>query len=370
MVYTGLPPKDFKLIPGYWNLGIFPGTMPDVKGYLLAWDPVNQKEVWRVNYLGPWNGGVLTTAGNLVVQGNAAGDFGAYRADNGQKLWSMSAQSAVMAAPVTYAVDGEQYIAVLAGWGGIYPLTQGKQAAQSGNTRNVSRVLVFKLGGAVRLPPVGPLWQHTPPPPPDMADAATLTTGFELFAQFCSVCHGNAAVGGGVIPDLRKSPFLPVDAFYNIVLDGLLKSNGMADFGAVLDRSAVTAIRDYIIHRAHEDKIASAEAQPRQPDVNRGAVIAAQGTAAGAPACARCHAFNGGSDGSGAFPRIAGQSAFYLSEQLRAFSSGVRLNAIMSPVAKALSEDDISDVSGLLCWYHGAFPAAGGHGKRGSRRPG
>ena len=80
--------KDFKLIPGYWNIGIFPGVMPDVKGYLLAWDPVNQKEVWRVNYLGPWNGGVLTTAGNLVMQGNAAGDFGAYRADTGQKLWS------------------------------------------------------------------------------------------------------------------------------------------------------------------------------------------------------------------------------------------------------------------------------------------
>ena len=185
MVYVGLPPKDFKLIPGYWNLGVFPGIMPDLKGYLLAWDPVNQKEVWRVNYLGPWNGGVLTTAGNLVVQGNAAGDFGAYRADNGQKLWSMSAQSAVMAAPVSYAVDGEQYIAVLAGWGGIYPLTQGKGAAQSGNTRNISRVLVFKLGGEVRLPPVGPLWQHTPPPPPDTADAATLTTGFELFVQFC-----------------------------------------------------------------------------------------------------------------------------------------------------------------------------------------
>jgi cytochrome c553 len=206
-------------------------------------------------------------------------------------------------------------------------------------------VLVFKLGGAVSLPPVPPVWQHTPPPPPDIADAATLKTGFEVFSQFCLPCHGTAAVGGGVIPDLRKSPFLPVDAFYNIVLDGILKSNGMADFGAVLDRPAVAAIRDYIIHQAHVDKIASSEPTPRQPDVNRGAVIAAQGTAAGAPACARCHAFNGGSDGSGAFPRIAGQSAFYLSEQLRSFSSGVRLNAIMSPVAKALSEDDISDVA-------------------------
>jgi alcohol dehydrogenase (cytochrome c)/quinohemoprotein ethanol dehydrogenase len=278
MVYTGLPPKDFKLIPGYWNLGILPGAIPDLKGNLLAWDPVNQKEVWRVNYLGPWNGGVLTTAGNLVVQGNATGELGAYRADTGQKLWSMSTQSAVMAAPVTYQVDGEQYIAALAGWGGAFPFTQGPGVDQSGNIRNISRVLVFKLGGAVNLPPVGPLWQHTPPIPPDTADAATLTTGFGLFEQFCLACHGTAAVGGGVVPDLRKSPFLPVDAFYNIVLDGLLQGNGMADFGAVLDRSAVTAIRAYIIHRAHEDKIASVQSD-RQPDVNHGAVIAAQGTA-------------------------------------------------------------------------------------------
>jgi hypothetical protein len=99
--------------------------MPDVKGYLLAWDPVNQKEVWRVNYLGPWNSGVLTTAGNLVVQGNAAGDFAAYRADNGQKLWSMSAQTPVIAAPVTYTVDGEQYIAVFGRLGRNLPFDSG-----------------------------------------------------------------------------------------------------------------------------------------------------------------------------------------------------------------------------------------------------
>jgi cytochrome c553 len=249
-----------------------------------------------------------------------------------------------MAAPVTYQVDGEQYIAVLAGWGGAFSLLQGKGVDQSGNIRNISRVLVFKLGGAVSLPPVGPLDQHTPPIPPDTADAATLTKGFGLFQQFCLACHGDEAVAGGVVPDLRKSPFLAVDAFYNIVLDGLLQSNGMADFGAVLDRPAVHAIRSYIIHRAHEDKIAPARPQ-HQPDVNRGAVVAAQGTAAGAPACAQCHAFDGGSDGSGAFPRIAGQSAVYLSEQLRAFSSGVRRNAIMTSVAKGLSEDDISDVA-------------------------
>ena len=92
----------------------------------------------------------------------------------------------------------------LAGWGGIYPLTEGKQAAQSGNTRNISRVLVFKLGGEVRLPPVSPLAAHAASSARHRG-CGPLTTGGDLFAQFCLPCHGTAAVGGGVIPDLRKS---------------------------------------------------------------------------------------------------------------------------------------------------------------------
>jgi cytochrome c553 len=232
---------------------------------------------------------------------------------------------------------------------------QGRQAAKSGNTRNISRVLVFKLGGKASLPPVGPTLQTALPPPPDTADADTVAAGERLFARFCSVCHGEAPVAGGVVPDLRTPPFLPVDAWYNIVLDGILKINGMAPFGAVLNRSDATAIRAYVIRRANEDNTASAESQPHQPDANRGAVIAAQGTATGAPACAQCHAFNGVSDGSGAFPRVAGQSAFYLGEQLRAFRSGVRLNAIMSPIAKALSEDDISDVTAYYSGVNAPF---------------
>jgi cytochrome c553 len=194
-----------------------------------------------------------------------------------------------------------------------------------------------------------------PPIPPDTADAATVATGERLFARFCSHCHGEAAVAGGVIPDLRTSPFLGVDAWYDIVLDGILKINGMAALGAVLDRSDATAIRAYVIHRANQDNAGSAESHPRAPDVNRGAVIVAQGTAAGAPGCARCHAFNGVSDGSGAFPRIAGQSAYYLAEQLRAFRAGVRLNAIMSPIAKTLSEDDISDVTAYYASVNAPF---------------
>jgi cytochrome c553 len=158
-----------------------------------------------------------------------------------------------------------------------------------------------------------------------------------------------------VIPDLRTSPFLGVDAWYDIVLDGILKINGMAPFGTVLNRSDAAAIRAYVIHRTNQDNVASVENQQHQPDPNRGAVIAAQGMGTGAPACAQCHAFNGVSDGSGAFPRIAGQSAYYLAEQLRAFRSGVRLNAVMSPIAKALSENDISDVTAYYSGVNAPF---------------
>jgi cytochrome c553 len=93
----------------------------------------------------------------------------------------------------------------------------------------------------------------------------------------------------------------------------------------------------------------------REPDAKHGAVIAAQGTPNGAPACAQCHAFNGVSDGSGAFPRIAGQSAYYLTKQLRDFTSGIRVNPIMTPVAGALTADDIADVAAYYAGIEAPF---------------
>jgi len=250
---TFIPVKDFKPASMGWNIGVATNNPRDVRGYLLAWDPLNQKEVWRANYLGPWNGGVLTTAGNLVIQGNAAGYLSAYRADTGEKLWSMSAQTAVMAAPVSYEIDGEQYIAVLAGWGGGYPLMQGRDSGKSGNERNVSRMLVFKLGGSATLPQLEPR-QLVLNPPADIADAPTLATGGAFFGRFCSVCHGENAVGGGVVPDLRASSFLGNDFFYEIVLNGAMKDNGMASFKSILDHQKAESIRAYLIHRANEDK--------------------------------------------------------------------------------------------------------------------
>jgi len=352
--------KDYKPAALGWNIGTATTNRANVKGYLIAWDPVKQKEVWLANHMGPWNGGILTTAGNLVVQGNAAGFFSVYRADTGEKMWSTAAQSAIMAAPITYEVDGEQYIAVLSGWGGAYPLLQGKDADKSGNTRNLSRVLVFKLGGKATPPPLPPELTLFADPPPAVADAARVAAGKALFDRFCGVCHGEAAVGGGVVPDLRTSPFLPVDAWYSIVLDGALREGGMAPFAPVLDREQVSAIRDYVIHRANDDDAPRAGKPARQPDANRGGIVAAQGTATGAPACAQCHAFSGSSDSSGAFPRIAGQSTAYLSQQLRQFRSGLRANAIMSPIARALSPEDIEDVAAYYAGLQTPYPPLAG----------
>jgi quinohemoprotein ethanol dehydrogenase len=250
---TFIPLPPLPLAPIGWNLGVALGSLtPQNEGFLLAWDPAQQREAWRVKYKGPWNGGIVTTAGNIVAQGDAAGNFNIYRADNGQKLWSMFAQSGIIAAPSTFEVGGEQYIAVLSGWGGSYALSGGKAAALSGNLRNVSRLLVFKLGGSAALPPLEPRSMVINPPPAP-ADAASIARGEPLYDQYCSACHGEHGVGGGVVGDLRASNFLSLDFFYNIVLDGALKNAGMAAFGKALNRDNVTDIRNFIIYRANQD---------------------------------------------------------------------------------------------------------------------
>jgi alcohol dehydrogenase (cytochrome c)/quinohemoprotein ethanol dehydrogenase len=250
---TYLPLPNLPIAPMGWNLGVALASLTaQNQGFLLAWDPVHQREAWRVTYQGPWNGGIVTTAGNIVAQGDAAGNFNVYRADNGEKLWTMFAQSGIIAAPSTFEVGGEQYMAVLSGWGGSYALSGGKAAAMSGNLRNVSRLLVFKLGGTATLPPLAPR-AFVISPPPEPSDAASIARGEPLYAQYCGACHGENAIGGGVVSDLRASNFLAIDFFYNIVLDGALKDAGMASFKSALSRDDASAIRNYVIHRANQD---------------------------------------------------------------------------------------------------------------------
>jgi quinohemoprotein ethanol dehydrogenase len=231
-----------------------------IKGHLSAWDPVQQKEIWRVDRKTPTNGGVLSTAGNLVFEGTAQGDLEAYRADNGQKLWSADAQSGVVAAPITYTVNGEQYIAVLAGWGGVFPLAAGEVALSSGRTQNINRLLAFKLNGKASLPPLPPFTPPQMKPPESTATAATVKKGEALYQSICSLCHGDVAVSGGVLSDLRYSRTLDNDQWFEIVLNGQLKQAGMVSFDKDLSHDDAAAIRAYVIFRAHQSlpQVASA----------------------------------------------------------------------------------------------------------------
>lgn len=224
-------------------------------GHLLAWNPVTQKEAWRVEYPGPSNGGTLSTAGNLVFQGTAGGEFRAYAADSGRQLWSFPAQTGIIAAPMTYSIDGEQYVAILAGWGGLWDIYPGLLAHASGFTPNISRLLVFRLGASGKLPPPPPLAERVLDPPAFKGTAQQAEKGAGLYARYCGACHGDAAIAGTLNPDLRHSGVIAsADAIRAIVIDGALQHNGMVSFASAIKPEGAEAIRQYLIKRANEDK--------------------------------------------------------------------------------------------------------------------
>jgi mono/diheme cytochrome c family protein len=245
VVAAGLPqdPKVKKAILG------------SVKGKLVAWNPVDGKTAWTIERPGPWNGGTLATAGNLVFEGTASGNFEAYGADNGRKLWSFAAQTGVMAGPVAYAVGGDEYVAVLAGWGGVFPLAAGEVSFASGRVSNLSRMLVFKLGGKASLPPIEAIEQPRLTVLGDRASPRTIRKGEELFQSYCAACHGDVAVSGGVLPDLRRTTALTDDAWFEIVLRGDLRSQGMVSFSKELSHDDAVAIRSYVIFRRNQDAL-------------------------------------------------------------------------------------------------------------------
>jgi quinohemoprotein ethanol dehydrogenase len=251
-----------------WNTGVDfnAGSLPQVpkikaqilgslKGHLVAWDPIANKEAWRAELGHPWNGGVVSTAGNLVFQGTAMGEFVAYRADTGEKVWSAETQAGVLAAPVSYEVDGEQYVAVEVGWGGAFGLAAGELALKSHIASNLPRMLVYKLGGNATLPALPVAAQPELNPPPETASSATVIAGKKLYHTFCSTCHGDSATSSGVLPDLRYSPVInDAKAMDVIVRQGSLQSSGMISFKDEVSAQNLEAIRAYVIHRANEDK--------------------------------------------------------------------------------------------------------------------
>ena len=257
--------NNFGYVEGQWNtatdttLNSLP-TDPKARaamknsfrGELIAWDPVNQKEAWRAVHNGPWNGGTMATGGNLVFQGTADGHFNAYDATTGKPLWSSDTYTSTLAGPMTYTVDGEQYVAVGAGFGSVFYLDAGFAVPVLGSPDN-GRIVVYKLGGTATLPkpkltPVG-----FPKPPPSTATPEALAAGHAKYNHYCLVCHGYNAISGGVLPDLRKTPEITdAAAFKDVVLGGSHQTRGMVSFASVLKDTDAELIRNYVISEANE----------------------------------------------------------------------------------------------------------------------
>ena len=231
-------------------------------GKLQAWDPVKQKEVWAVEYPLMNNGGTMTTAGNLVFQGTSFGELNAYAADTGKRLWQQSVSSAVVAGPITYEINGEQYVAFNVGLGGVFPLALGVVAERSPVVPD-SRLLVFKLGGKEPMPELKRRTLLPPSPPPMTAGAESVAAGESLFADNCSVCHGVGAYSANAIPDLRYLTPDKHEQFQNIV-HGARAHMGMPPFGGRLKPEEFEQIRAYLIKRAHDlkNELTPAPAKP------------------------------------------------------------------------------------------------------------
>lgn len=221
-------------------------------GQLVAFNPKTGKAQWTVNYPTPWNGGTMTTAGNLVFQGDAMGKFNAYAADTGKLLYSLDVQSGVLTGASTYLVDGEQYVAFMTSKGGAFPLVSGYVSGASQEVPNIPRLVVLKLGAKGKLPPLPPAEEWVWNPPAQFGSPELIAAGQSNYQRYCLVCHAPGAVGSGVLPDLRKSGTIADAAtFKSIVYDGILAKNGMASFKPVLKPEEVEAIRAYLVSRAH-----------------------------------------------------------------------------------------------------------------------
>ena len=217
-----------------------------LKGQLVAWDPVKQQEAWRVQYDGPWNGGALATAGNLVFQGNAKGQFQAFDATNGKKLWSFGAQTGIGAGPVSYMVGNRQYVAVMAGYGGAWGLAGGLPDGPQRIQPN-GRVLVFKLGGTGTLPPYESPDLAPANPPSEAFTPQQIALGKEVYEGNCGICHGGGARSSGLIPDLRRSGALTDRVTWSeVVHGGILKDQGMVSFAKWFSKDEIEAVRGYV----------------------------------------------------------------------------------------------------------------------------
>ncbi len=237
------------------DVAAFKAAVAATTGRLVAFDPSTGKVAWGVDYPAAWNGGTMTTAGNLVFQGTSTGRFRAYSADSGKQLLDLDMQSGIVSAPSTFRVGGVQYIAFQTGKGGAFPLVAGVAGGVTRKVPNLPRLVVLKLGGTVQLPAPPATTTLAWNPPPQFGTAAQVASGKAQYGRYCQVCHGDSAVGNGFTPDLRVSATLAnADAWKSVILDGALKDRGMVSFARVLTGADAEAIRAYVIDRSNWTK--------------------------------------------------------------------------------------------------------------------
>ena len=219
-------------------------------GSLVAWDPVAGEPAWIVPFPQAFNGGTLSTDGGLVFQGNKRGEFVAYDAETGERMWTQRLVGDAAAAPMTYELDGEQYVSVLSGWGNVSMMIYGA-ALEKPVTPEPGRIVTMKLGGKAVLPSPLDYLVVESPKAPLIGDVETWQLGMQRFAENCQFCHGAYAISSGVIPDLRWSGISAnEDSWVAIVRDGVLTDNGMVGFSDIISDTEIEAIRHYVLRQA------------------------------------------------------------------------------------------------------------------------
>ena len=251
--------EHFVYQPGHNNLGLDlenseypedPAVLDQIKastyGELIAWDPIAKKARWTVRHPYFLNGGVLATAGGLVFQGTAEGTFDAYDAHDGRRLWSYATTNGIVAPPISYSVDGTQYVAVMVGYGGFGPLLG---ISVPDRPRLPGRLMVFAVDGKV-VPPVLDIPTPRVPQLAEVSSTGDVAAGLNKFNDHCAVCHGVNA-GSRFTADLRRSPMLssPVP-WRSVVIDGALADKGMVSFARYLTPEDAENIRAYVITKA------------------------------------------------------------------------------------------------------------------------
>jgi quinohemoprotein ethanol dehydrogenase len=265
MIYRTDP--DFVFREGLNNTGIYRGPPTDADralndanpplsgSSLIAWDPVAGAPRFSIDGFG---GGVLTTASNLLFQGRGTitGELVAFDATTGEQLWSHATPNSMAPGPISYAVDGEQYIAVMAGRG----FSGGNDT--DARARNPGRIFAFKLDGTATLPP-GPGPAPPPNPPDETFSPDVVAAGAEPYRVYCSRCHGGETHSLNIIPDLRRSAALSNAALWkSIVIDGSLEPNGMTGWSQFLTTEDAETIRAYVAVQARA--LQAGEAQPSE----------------------------------------------------------------------------------------------------------